>query len=81
MALRKEYKATLVYGDFKPLKTDDKTYCLYRESAEGKFYIEMNLTENQFSRPRDAEGECVLSSYAAPAPTLRPYEVNIYKVK
>ena len=81
MALRKQYKETLVYGDFKPLKTDDKTYCLYRESNEGKFYIEMNLTENQFSRPRNAEGECVLSSYAAPAATLRPYEVNIYKVR
>ena len=48
---------------------------------ERKFYIEMNLTENQFSRPRVAEGECVLSSYAAPTATLRPYEVNIYKVK
>lgn len=81
MALRKEYKSTLVYGDFKPLKTDDKTFCLYRESADNKFYIEMNLTENQFARPRAAEGECVLSSYAAPAPTLRPYEVNIYKIK
>ena len=81
MALRKEYKSTLVYGDFQPLKTDDKTYCLYRESADGKFYIEMNLTENQFTRPRAAEGECVLSSYAAPVATLRPYEVNIYKVK
>ena len=81
MALRKEYKATLVYGDFDPIKTDDKTYCLYRESAEGKFYIEMNLTENQFQRPIEAHGECVLSSYAAPAATLRPYEVNIYKIR
>ena len=81
MALRKENKATLVYGDFKPLKTNDKTFCLYRESAESKFYIEMNLTENIVKRPRPAEGECVLSNYPATADKLRAYEVNIYKVK
>ena len=81
MTLRKENKATLVYGDFKPLKTNDKTFCLYRESNEGKFYIEMNLTENIVTRPRPAEGECVLSNYPATADKLRAYEVNIYKVK
>lgn len=81
MALRKENKATLVYGDFKPLKTNDETYCLYRESNEGKFYIEMNLTENEIDRPKQAEGECVLSNYSDNADKLRAYEVNIYKVK
>ena len=81
MALRTANKSTLVYGDFKPIKTDDKTYCLYRESTDGKFYIEMNLTENEIARPRTAEGNCVLSSYDSPASLLRPYEVNIYKVK
>ena len=41
----------------------------------------MNLTENEISRPRNSEGKCVLSSYDSPVSTLRPYEVNIYKVK
>lgn len=81
ISLRKENKSTLVYGDFKPIKTDDKTFCLYRESKDSKFYIEMNLTENEISRPRNSEGNCVLSSYDSPVSTLRPYEVNIYKVK
>ena len=81
MALRKANKSTLVYGDFKPIETNDKTFCLYRESSEGKFYIEMNLTENIVTRPRPAEGECVLSNYPATADKLRAYEVNIYKVK
>ena len=81
MALRKENKETLVYGDFKPLETNDNAYCLYRESSEGKFYIEMNLTENEIERPRQAEGECVLSNYSDNADKLRAYEVNIYRVK
>ena len=81
MTLRKENKATLVYGDFKPLKTNDKTFCFYRESNEGMFYIEMNLTEEIVKRPRNAEGTCVLSNYPAGADKLRAYEVNIYKVK
>ena len=81
MALRKENKATMVYGDFIPLKTNDKTFCLFRESEEGKFYIEMNLTENRISRPRAAEGSLALSNYAGPVEYLRPYEVNIYKVR
>jgi glycosidase len=81
MALRKANKSTLVYGDFKPIETNDKTFCLYRESKEGKFYIEMNLTDNIIERPISAEGECVLSNYSGTADTLRAYEVNIYRVK
>ena len=59
----------------------NKTFCLYRESAEGKFYIEMNLTENIVERPISVEGECVLSNYSVSADKLRAYEVNIYRVK
>lgn len=81
MALRKEYKSTMVYGDFKPLKTSDKTFCLYRESADAKIYIEMNLTENTIDRPNPTGGKCLLSNYDEPKEKLRPYEVNIYKVK
>ena len=81
MALRKEYKSTLVYGDFKPLKTSDKTFCLFRESADAKIYIEMNLTENTIDRPNPTGGKCLLSNYDEPKERLRPYEVNIYKVK
>lgn len=81
IALRKEHKATLVYGDFLPLKTNDKTFCLYRESDEEKFYVEMNLTDARISRPRPAEGELVLSNYAGPVDYFRAYEVNIYKVR
>ncbi len=81
IALRKEFKSTLVYGDFIPLKTGDKTFCLYRTSKENKFYIEMNLTEKWIRRPRHAEGMCVLSNYREPTDKLRPYEVNIYRIK
>lgn len=81
MALRKENKPTLVYGEFIPLKTNDQTFCLFRESEFAKFYIEMNLTENRIARPRPAEGDIVLSNYAGPVDYLRPYEVNIYKVR
>ena len=81
MALRKAHKATMVYGDFIPLKTNDKTFCLFRESEEGKFYIEMNLTENRIERPREAQGEVVLSNYVGPVDYLRAYEVNIYRVR
>ncbi len=68
-------------GDFRPLETNDETYCFYRESGEGKFYIEMNLTENEIDRPRQAEGECVLSNYSLSSDKLRAYEVNIYRMK
>ena len=81
MALRKEYKSTLVYGDFIPLKTNDKTFCLFRESEDAKFFIEMNLTEARIDRAREAEGDVVLSNYAGPVDYLRPYEVNIYKIR
>jgi len=81
MALRKENKNTMVYGDFIPLKTNDKTFCLFRESEEGKFYIEMNLTADRLPRPRAAQGELVLSNYAGAVDYLRAYEVNIYKIR
>ena len=81
MYLRKGNKSTLVYGDFKPIETNDETFCFYRESAESKFYIEMNLTENIIERPVSIEGECLLSNYSATADKLRAYEVNIYRVK
>ncbi len=81
IALRKENRTTLVYGDFDCLETDDDTYCFFRESDEGKFYIEMNLTENETERPEKAEGECVLSNYSVPSDKLRAYEVNIYRIK
>ena len=81
MNLRKASKATLVYGDFKPIETNDETFCFYRESAESKFYIEMNLTENIIERPVPIEGECLLSNYFVSANKLRAYEVNIYRVK
>ncbi|MBR2732469.1 MAG: alpha-glucosidase [Clostridia bacterium] len=80
IALRKAEKETLVYGDFLPLKTDDRTFCFYRESAVGKFYIEMNLTQQWIKRPRAAEGVCALSNYAKPTGQLRPYEVNLYRI-
>ena len=80
MALRKENKETLVYGDFIPLETSDETYCFYRVSDKGKFYIEMNLTENETERPEKAGGECVLSNYSERSDKLRAYEVNIYIV-
>ncbi len=81
MALRKANKSTLVYGDFKPIETNDETFCFYRESAESKFYIEINLTENIIERPVSIEGECLLSNYFVSADKLRAYEVNIYRVK
>lgn len=81
MELRKKNKSTLVYGDFRPIETNDETYCFYRESDEGKFYIEMNLTENEIDRPKHAEGECVLSNYSVSSDKLRAYEVNIYRMK
>ena len=81
MCLRKANKSTLVYGDFKPIETNDETFCFYRESAESKFYIEMNLTENIIERPVSIEGECLLSNYSASADKLRAYEVNIYRIK
>ena len=81
MALRKTNKSTLVYGDFKPIETNDETFCFYRESVESKFYIEMNLTENIIERPVSMEWECLLSNYSASADKLRAYEVNIYRIK
>ena len=81
IALRKENKETLVYGDFFPLKTNDKTFCLFRDSKEGRFYIEMNLTQEKIKRPRAAQGDCVLSNYTSLTSVLRPYEVNIYQVR
>jgi hypothetical protein len=80
MALRKANKETLVYGDFIPCETNDQTYCFYRASDKGKFYVEMNLTENETERPQKAEGECVLSNYSAHSDKLRAYEVNIYSL-
>ncbi len=79
IALRKEYKDVLVYGEFLPLETNDRTYCLYREGPSGRFFVEMNLTKENQPRPCRAEGELLLSNYTALASVLRPYEVNIYR--
>ena len=80
IALRREHKDILVYGDFLPLKTNDQTFCLYREGDSGRFYIEMNLTKDRCARPRPAEGSLLLSNYPGLGSVLRPYEVNIYRV-
>ncbi len=81
IALRKANKDILVYGDFVPLETNDQTFCLYRDGEGGRFYIEMNLTSNKIRRPLPAQGELLLSNYTALTGALRPYEVNIYRVK
>ncbi len=70
----------LVYGQFKPYKTNDKTFCYTREGYGAKYYIEMNLTDKRVRRPRSAFGERVLGNYTGTVDYFRPYEVNIYKV-
>ena len=80
IALRREHKDILVYGDYLPLETNDQTYCLFREGESGRFYIEMNLTKKNCARPYPAQGKLLLSNYTALGAVLRPYEVNIYRV-
>ncbi len=79
IALRKTSKA-FVYGDFKPYKTNDDTFCFSRFYDDAQYYIEMNLEDKRVNRPREAAGQLLLPSYGDTTDYLRPYEVNIYKV-
>ncbi|MDL2323796.1 alpha-glucosidase [Ruminococcaceae bacterium OttesenSCG-928-A16] len=82
IALRKQNLA-LVYGAFNPVFTKDKnTFCYFRTSEEGKFYVEVNLTETEQKRPGalSPTQHFVAGNYGGVTTTLRPYEANVYQV-
>lgn len=83
IALRKQNE-TLIYGEFKPVFISDKnTFCYFRTNASGKFYVEINLTEEDQKRPGPltAGHRLVAGSYGGAAKVLRAYEANVYKVE
>lgn len=81
LALRKA-SPCLVYGSFNPVfAKNNKVFCYFRILEGEKWYVEMNLTERQVSRPgrilRTQKLE--LSNYDMPAKALRAYEANLYR--
>ncbi len=79
---RKEHKA-LVYGELKFVHESAKNYLAYfREDENEKFFIEMNLSENQIKRfENTGEYEIIFSNTSSGEQYLSGYEVNIYRVK
>ena len=60
IALRKQSE-TMVYGEFKPVFTRDKnTLCYFRIGSGEKYYIEINLTNQDQKRPGPITGGHVL---------------------
>lgn len=81
ICLRKENKA-LVYGSFNPVFAKNKSaFCYFRILDGEKWYVEINLSEKEISRPgRLAKSQkLLLSNYDTPTKRLRPYEANIYR--
>ncbi|MDL2327100.1 alpha-glucosidase [Ruminococcaceae bacterium OttesenSCG-928-A11] len=82
IALRHQHEA-LVYGDFSPVFTRDKnTFCYFRILEGEKFYIEINLTEDDQKRPGPltAEHKLLAGNYGGTSVMLRPYEANVYQI-
>ncbi len=82
IALRKQSE-TMVYGEFKPVFTRDKNVlCYFRIGSGEKYYIEINLTNQDQKRPGPITGGHVLvaGNYGGVVGALRPYEANVFKV-
>ncbi len=82
IALRKQNEA-LVYGEFHPMfLRDTNTFCYFRIAGGKKFYVEINLTQDDRKRPGPltAGHRLLLANYGGIARHLRPYEANVYLV-
>ena len=82
IALRKGSKA-LVYGDFLPVFTRERdTFCYFRAGGNEKYYVEINLTNDDRKRPGPltAEHRLLAGNYGGTSAHLRPYEANLYRV-
>ncbi len=82
IALRKENEA-LIYGDLHPVfMRNSNTFCYFRSGGGQKFYVEINLTDDDQKRPGPlTSGHRLLAAnYGGVARHLRPYEANVYLV-
>lgn len=80
IALRKQ-NPCLIYGSFNPVFTNNrKVFCYFRISGSEKWYVEMNLTEKEVTRPGRIlrSQKLMLSNYESLSRSLRPYEANLY---
>lgn len=78
---RKQHK-TLVYGDFVPVCPEQKDFFGYtREDADGKYYVEINLSAHELERPVEMNGTLLLGSYGTAEKALRPFEANLYRLR
>jgi oligo-1,6-glucosidase len=77
--LRKQNKA-LIYGDFIPVHERKKDlFCYYRKLDGVQFYIEINLSDKEKSRPEVISNfKRLISNYPEAGKKLRPYEATIY---
>ncbi|MDL2253753.1 alpha-glucosidase [Ruminococcaceae bacterium OttesenSCG-928-I18] len=78
--IRKQ-NSCLVYGSFTPVFIKNKkVLCYFRILGNHKWYVEINLTEKQISRPGHISRtqRLFLSNYDSPSRHLRPYEANLY---
>lgn len=81
IGLRKSNEC-LVYGEFRPVFAQhDKVFCYFRILEKERWYIEMNISERQVSRPGRLAPtmHLMLSNYDSPSDMLRPYEANVYR--
>lgn len=72
----------LVYGSFNPVFLRNRNvFCYFRILGGEKWYVEMNLTGRNISRPARIlpTQKLMLSNYDALSRGLRPYEANVYR--
>ena len=65
-----------------PVCPEQKDFFGYtREDADGKYYVEINLSAHELERPVEMNGTLLLGSYGTAEKALRPFEANLYRLR
>lgn len=78
ISYRKDHQ-TLIYGDFKQIKTN-KDYFVYTRKLDEEYLIVINLTDKIKNYPIKISGNPIFNNYQDADNKLRPYEAHIYKL-
>lgn len=72
---------TLVYGEFKQIKSNKNYFIFERQLENEKFIVECNLTSKELSDPLKEINDIklVLTNYQISSIKLQPYEVKVFK--
>lgn len=79
IAMRKSAPA-LIYGEFVPVGRKRELFTYYRTLDGERYYIEINLTDQNQNRSVKANKcKALLSNYSTADTILRPYEAAVYR--